>query len=84
MIPSPHLVITPGDEGGVVLNKKTGDYFRLNLLGLTVITMINEGQDEGAIVRRLQSQYPESAARIPTDVAKLVGDMVDAKLVSKK
>ncbi|MFE7895999.1 MULTISPECIES: lasso peptide biosynthesis PqqD family chaperone [Streptomyces] len=72
---SPHVVLTKDEDAAVLLDKKSGTYFRLNPMAVTVFEMLSAGQSTAAVVSALQARYPKAADRIPDDVQKLITTM---------
>lgn len=72
---SPHVVLTKDEDAAVLLEKKSGTYFRLNPMAVTVFEMLSAGQSTAAVVSALQARYPKAADRIPDDVQKLITTM---------
>ncbi|SER60972.1 Coenzyme PQQ synthesis protein D (PqqD) [Streptomyces sp. yr375] len=87
---SPHVVLTKDEHenpnqnqnqdaddmaGAVLLNKKSGTYFRLNPMAVTVFELLRAGQSPEAIVSALQARHPGAADRIPDDVQKVIATM---------
>jgi hypothetical protein len=79
--PPSHLVVTENDDGAVVLNKKSGQYFRLNPLGREIFRRIHDGQSLPTIIEELQAQFPAAREKIPQDVGTLVAGLRRAELV---
>lgn len=75
---SPHVVLTKDEDAAVLLDKKSGQYFRLNPMAVTVFEMLSAGQPTTAVVSALQARYPKAADRIPDDVRKLIATMRSA------
>jgi hypothetical protein len=75
---SPHVVLTKDEDAAVLLDKKSGTYFRLNPMAVTVFEMLSAGQSTTAVVSALQARYPKAADRIPDDVEKLITTMRSA------
>jgi hypothetical protein len=75
---SPHVVLTKDEDAAVLLDKKSGTYFRLNPMAVTVFEMLSAGQSTAAVVSALQARYPKAADRIPDDVEKLITTMRSA------
>ncbi|MGW0711039.1 PqqD family peptide modification chaperone [Streptomyces sp. NPDC002643] len=72
---SPHTVLTKDEDAAVLLDKKSGQYFRLNPMAVTVFEMLSARQSATAVVSALQARYPEAADRIPDDVQMLITTM---------
>ncbi|MFJ5680999.1 PqqD family peptide modification chaperone [Streptomyces sp. NPDC093097] len=75
-------MLTQDGDAAVLLNKKTGKYFRLNPLGVKVFEMLSSGRSIPSIVSELQEKFPQASDRIPDDIQKLVDDMRTAKVVT--
>ncbi|MFI5618529.1 lasso peptide biosynthesis PqqD family chaperone [Streptomyces sp. NPDC051567] len=78
---SPHVVLTKSEDAAVLLEKKSGTYFRINPIGTAVFEMLAAGRTQVEIVSELCSRHPAAADRIPGDVAKLIDTMRRAKVL---
>ncbi|MFE3827175.1 lasso peptide biosynthesis PqqD family chaperone [Streptomyces sp. NPDC059092] len=74
---SPHVVLTKDEDAAVLLDKRSGTYFRLNPLAVSVFEMLSAGRSTADVVSTLQDRYPKAADRIPDDVEKLIATMRD-------
>ncbi|MEV6734075.1 lasso peptide biosynthesis PqqD family chaperone [Streptomyces sp. NPDC051364] len=78
---SPHVVLTRTEDAAVLLDKKSGTYFRINPMGTAVFEMLAAGCTQDEVVRELSTRHPAAADRIPGDVAKLIDTMRRAKVL---
>ncbi|MEV6850726.1 lasso peptide biosynthesis PqqD family chaperone [Actinoplanes sp. NPDC051411] len=78
---NPDVVLTRNDDGAVLLNKRSGRYYRLNPLGNEVFRLLAEGSGLEDIVADLRARFPDAGERIPDDVRRLVADLRRADLV---
>ncbi|MEU8842989.1 lasso peptide biosynthesis PqqD family chaperone [Streptomyces roseus] len=78
---SPHVVLTKTEDAAVLLDKKSGTYFRINPMGTSVFEMLAAGRTQDEVVGELCARHPEAADRIPDDVAKLIDAMRRAKVL---
>lgn len=66
--------LTAGEEGGVLLDLRGGDYWQLNGLALTAITRLAAGEGMNDIISALQQEYPDAAGHVVEDVRRIVGE----------
>ncbi|MFE6844705.1 lasso peptide biosynthesis PqqD family chaperone [Streptomyces sp. NPDC057686] len=78
---SPHVVLTRTEDAAVLLDKKSGTYFRINPMGTAVFEMLAAGRTQDEVVRELSARHPAAADRIPGDVAKLIDTMRRTKVL---
>ncbi|MGI5340170.1 lasso peptide biosynthesis PqqD family chaperone [Streptomyces sp. CA-181903] len=78
---SPHVVLTKTEDAAVLLDKKSGTYFRVNPTGTAVFEMLAAGCTPDEVVGELCARHPEAAGRIPGDVARLIDTMRRAKVL---
>ncbi|TDU73938.1 MULTISPECIES: lasso peptide biosynthesis PqqD family chaperone [unclassified Streptomyces] len=78
---SPHVVLTRTEDAAVLLDKKSGTYFRINPMGTAVFEMLAAGRTQDEVVSELSARHPAAADRIPGDVAKLIDTMRRAKVL---
>ena len=79
--PSPDVVLTKESDAAVLLDKRSGGYYRLNPMALVVYESLSAGHSETEIVAELQSRFPEAGDRIPEDVNRLIRTLESAGLV---
>ncbi|MEU8028811.1 lasso peptide biosynthesis PqqD family chaperone [Streptomyces sp. NPDC049099] len=70
--PSPDVVLTKSEDAAVLLDKKSGSYYRMNPLAVAVYESLSAGRAEDAVVAELQTRFPDARDRIPGDVARLI------------
>ncbi|MEW1637033.1 lasso peptide biosynthesis PqqD family chaperone [Streptomyces sp. NPDC093801] len=78
---SPYVVLTKTEDAAVLLDKKSGTYFRINPTGASVFEMLAAGRTRDEVVSELCARHPEAADRIPGDVAELIDTMRRAKVL---
>ncbi|MBZ9644373.1 lasso peptide biosynthesis PqqD family chaperone [Streptomyces sp. PSKA30] len=79
--PSPDVVLTKNQDAAVLLDKRSGSYYRLNPLAVVVFERISAGRSEDAVVTELQTRFPDDRERIPGDVARLVAALRSAHIL---
>ncbi|MFJ2775128.1 PqqD family peptide modification chaperone [Kitasatospora sp. NPDC087315] len=77
----PHVTLVRESEAAVLLDKKSGKYFRLNRLGADVFDLLSAGQSPEEITETLRKRFPEARERIPDDVLRLVEQLRAARIV---
>ncbi len=80
--PDPEVVITElEDKDAVLLHLGTKGYFTLNDTGLRIWQMMNSGLTPREIGERLQSEFDVSPEKADESVLKLIGELINEKLV---
>ena len=77
----PDVSVSESDDGAVLLDERTGTYFRLNRAGSRLMERLVSGDAVDDVVRALQEQHPQQAQRIPADVHRLVDALSSNRLV---
>ncbi|MER7188563.1 lasso peptide biosynthesis PqqD family chaperone [Streptomyces flaveolus] len=79
--PSPDVVLTKNEDAAVLLDKKSGGYYRLNPMAVAVYESISAGRQETDVVAELQDRFPDAHDRIADDVRRLVTTLRSAGLL---
>ncbi len=66
----------------VLLNLDNESYFGLDEIGTRVWQVLSETNSATAVVERLADEYEVSVEQLRSDVEKLIGELLDAGLVS--
>jgi hypothetical protein len=69
------------DYGSVLLDERSGGYYQLNPTGTLVVRGLLEHQSEQEITKALVTEYEVSEGQAEADVAALVQQLIEAKLV---
>ena len=72
------------DDQIIVADMRSGHYLGLDGVGARVWELIGEGATRGGIVKRLLSEYDVSAGVLERDVAKLLQDLLDRRLIERE
>ena len=80
--PSPHVVLTKSQDAAVLLDKRSGSYYRLNPLAVAVYEGLAAGTSQQAVVEELQARFPDARERIEGDVARLIASLRSARLLA--
>lgn len=78
----PQVTFRSTDEGGVLLDRRTGAYFQLNRTGCEVLQEYLKGRSHDEIVKELQERYRSEAGRVAADVTALLDELATRKLFS--
>lgn len=78
---SPDVVLTKDEDAAVLLNKKSGTYFRLNPMAVAVFELLSAGRSEADVVTALKDRFPKAADQVPDDVSRLIATMRRAGVV---
>ncbi|WFB05935.1 lasso peptide biosynthesis PqqD family chaperone [Streptomyces sp. LX-29] len=73
---------TPTEDGAVLLDQRSGKYWRLNATGAAVVQALIDGATAEQIVDRLVEARPVGRERAAADVAALVDQLTKARLVT--
>lgn len=80
---APHVSLVKNDDGVVLLDERSGDYWQLNATGATVLDTLLDGGTTSEAVRVLAAHHPVTAARASADVRNLVDSLRSARLVEE-
>jgi hypothetical protein len=78
---APHVTLVRESEAAVLLDKKSGQYFRLNRIGADIVDLLFSGNSPEECVEALQARFPAARKRIPDDVRTLVQQLRAAGIV---
>ena len=71
------------DDQIIVADMRSGHYLGLDDVGARVWELIGEGATRGRIVERLSSEYEVSAGVLERDVARLLQDLLERRLIER-
>ncbi len=78
-----HVQLTETEDGAVLLDEKSGQYWQLNGSGLLILrTLLADGTPEQAAAA-VVARYPVDDARALEDIEKLVSMLRSARLVRR-
>ncbi|MET4783640.1 lasso peptide biosynthesis PqqD family chaperone [Glaciihabitans sp. UYNi722] len=75
------ITITPTDDGSVVLDRCSGDYWQLNQTATFILQQIADGLDEPAIIDSLTSLYPDARDSVTNDASAILRGLVEAGVI---
>jgi hypothetical protein len=78
----PDISTTDTDDGMVLLNERTGQYFQLNPSGALVLTALVNGMQIQQAARLLTHRYAITHERTVTDIGLLIGHLRRAGLIT--
>ncbi|MFE7190290.1 PqqD family peptide modification chaperone [Kitasatospora sp. NPDC057541] len=76
-----HVALVRESEAAVLLDKKSGRYFRLNRIGADVFDLLSARKSPEEITETLLARFPAARERIPDDVRRLLGQLRAAGIV---
>lgn len=71
------------DDQIIVADMRSGHYLGLDDVGARVWELIGEGATRGGIVERLSSEYEVSTGVLERDVARLLQDLLERRLIER-
>lgn len=78
-----HVLVTATDDGAVILNQRSGQYWQLNPSGwLALQTLLSDG-DANAAATALVARYPVEPDQARADVDALLATLHGARLVQR-
>ncbi|MEV1047918.1 lasso peptide biosynthesis PqqD family chaperone [Streptomyces sp. NPDC049916] len=75
------IAVTTTEYGGVLLDEKDGSYWQLNDTSMIVVETVGAGQEPAAAVERIVAEFDVGRAEAESDVAELVGQLVEARIL---
>ena len=72
-----------GEEDGVLLSMDSGYLYRCNHTALAALEAITDGATFGELVDRFADRYGLPTDRVRDDLSRLVGNLLDEKLIKK-
>jgi uncharacterized lipoprotein YmbA len=75
------IVPTQTQDGGVLLNRKSGRYYQLNEGAFAVFEEVQAGRDVDEHISALQQTHPQHNDRVAKDVRAIVQNFIDAGIV---
>jgi len=76
----PEVTYTELEDGGVLLNLQTKNYYTLNKPGIYVWRLIENGLSPGEIVQRVQEEFTVDEETAEKNVSDLIDELVKEKL----
>ena len=77
------VTLTRTEAGGVVLDKTSGTYYKLNVTGAELLSRVQEGEPISLIVTSLKAQFPAHQGRIEADVMAAIDELAALGLVRR-
>ncbi|WP_373369988.1 PqqD family peptide modification chaperone [Corynebacterium cystitidis] len=68
---NPDVVLKETDYGSVALNKRTGQYWELNVMATDIFSMLNSGMGTKAIEETLVLRFNQPKSKVRTDLEEL-------------
>ncbi len=81
VVAPPHVIARDLGDGAVILDLATGTYHGLDPVGARVWALLLEGRTLSTVCDVMASEYEVSRVELEQDVLRLVGDLVEQKLV---
>lgn len=78
---SKHVTLTETEDGAVLLNRRSGQYWQLNRSGAVVVRVLLAGGDEDEAAHAVTARYPVDRDRALADVRSLTAELRRARLV---
>jgi PqqD family protein of HPr-rel-A system len=78
-----HVLVTETDDGAVLLNERSGQYWQLNRSGWLILQTLLTGASADTAAAALADRYPVSPDRARADVDVLLMTLRNARLVRK-
>jgi hypothetical protein len=78
---STHVRSTHNQDGGVVLDIRQGQMFRLNLVGSRMLELLKEGRSETQIADEISHQFAISREMVETDLKEFLAHLEKHRLV---
>lgn len=72
------------DDQIIVADMQSGHYLGLDGVGARIWDLIGEGNTRGRIVKRLSSEYEVSTDVVERDVARLLQDLLERRLIERE
>jgi hypothetical protein len=78
-----NVTATESEDGLVLLDQSSGEYWSLNGTGAATLRLILDGYSPAAAAARLSRDYPDAADRVEADVHGVVNALRDAGLLEE-
>jgi hypothetical protein len=78
-----HVLVTETEDGAVLLNERSGQYFQLNPSGWLILRTLLDDADQESAVAALIARYPVEPDRAKADVEELLTVLRRARLVRR-
>ncbi|HLZ23947.1 MAG TPA: PqqD family protein [Ktedonobacterales bacterium] len=76
-----HVVVKQGKNELMLLNSRTGHYYTLDDVGITIWNLCDGTRTVSEIVAAVIQEYDAPAATVEADVLELLKDLADEQLV---
>ncbi len=73
--------LTAGESGMVLLNKKSGRYYRLNRSGAEIVQNLLDGQELRDLVSLGETENPDNRERVSSDIETLIQELHQSGLL---
>lgn len=70
-----------GDEGGVLLHLKSGQYHGVDTVGWTIWNLLDGTRSIAQITDALRERFPDAPDRLPQDVTEFIDGLLSRSLV---
>jgi hypothetical protein len=78
---NPSVLCTELDDGGILLNLDTKDYYTLNATGLRIWKIMDEVKDPIEIARRLMIEYEVDREKAMASIGRVMEMLEQEKLI---
>ena len=75
------LEIKKIENGAIVFDKSTGDYFQTNEIGVTILLMLSENMSEEEIAISLSKEFKEDLANIKEDILLFMNSLKESRII---
>jgi len=72
---------THGQDGGIVLDTRQGQIFKLNLVGSTILEWLNRGLAETEVVERISREFGVSRELAACDLREFLAELEKHRLI---
>lgn len=79
-----NALVRPQDEGAIALNLQTGEYYTLNEVAARMWVLLVDGLRQDEVVQVIVTEYKVSPDNVATDLAQLIADLIQMKLLSER
>lgn len=76
--------MTKSQDGGILLDVKQGEIFSLNPVGIRILELLGEGQDEFSLARTLSSEFNVPEEVVKGDVGDFLARLQQQRLIDRR
>ncbi|MBW4718368.1 lasso peptide biosynthesis PqqD family chaperone [Saccharothrix obliqua] len=77
------VTLTETEDGAVLLDRRSGEYWQLNGTGSLIVTSLLRGDTPADVADAVARAYRIDADRATTDVTALITDLTNAHLLTR-